>query len=149
MSRKYDLQRFLNAQRGTYVKALKEIKNGKKQTHWMWFIFPQLKGLGSSPTSEYYGIVDAGEAKAYMNNFVLRNRLKEITMALIDLPTYDATEVMGCVDAQKLKSCMTLFAIVCPEYPIFQITLNKFFHGERCERTRDMLGWSGIWIEKE
>lgn len=139
MSRKYNLQRFLDAQAGTYHKAFKEIREGKKQTHWMWFIFPQLKGLGVSALSEYYGIEDAGEARAYLDHPILGKRLQEITIELIELPTKNVTAVMGCVDEQKLKSCMTLFTMVCPENLIFQVTLNKFFHGERCEKTLEML----------
>ena len=113
MSCKYDvinpLNRFIEAQSQTYDDALKEIKAGHKETHWMWWIFPQYKGLGESELSKYYAIQSRAEAKAYLEHPILGARLRECIRALLDLKTNDAVEIFGEVDAQKLKSCMTLF----------------------------------------
>jgi len=135
----YDLERFINAQKYDYDQALSEIRSGHKRSHWIWYIFPQLKGLGFSSTSEFYGIHGAGEAKAYMADPVLRDRLLEISCALLALASNDPTDVMGYPDDLKLKSSMTLFAAVAPEYDVFQKVLDKFFHGKQDQRTLDLL----------
>ena len=103
------LDRFVEAQRINYAQALKEIKAGHKQTHWMWWVFPQYKGLGQSDISKHYAIQSREEAKAYWEHPILGLRLRECMRALLDLKTNDAVAVFGEVDAQKLKSCMTLF----------------------------------------
>lgn len=103
------LGRFVEAQSRSYEQALKEIKAGHKLTHWMWWIFPQYKGLGTSEVSKHYAIQSREEAEEYWNHPVLGARLRECMSALLDLKTNDATEVFGNIDAQKLKSCMTLF----------------------------------------
>lgn len=135
----YDLDRFIKAQKYDYDQALSEIRSGHKRSHWIWYIFPQLKGLGFSETSEFYGIDGLGEAKAYMENPMLRDRLLEISGALLALASDNPTEVMGRPDDLKLKSSMTLFSVVTPEYEVFQKVLDKFFHGQKDPRTLRLL----------
>ena len=127
----YDLNRFITAQSRDYDRALSEIRAGRKRSHWIWYIFPQLKGLGMSSTSEFYGIDGLGEAKAYMENALLRERLLEISGALLTLDSNDASSVMGYPDDLKLRSSMTLFAEAAPECAVFQQVLDKFFGGEK------------------
>ena len=135
----YDLNRFIMAQSRDYDRALSEIRAGRKRSHWIWYIFPQLKGLGMSSTSEFYGIDGLGEAKAYMENALLRERLLEISGALLTLDSNDASSVMGYPDDLKLRSSMTLFAEAAPEYAVFQQVLDKFFGGEKDRSTLRML----------
>lgn len=135
----YDLDRFIKAQNRDYETALEEIKAGYKRSHWMWYIFPQIIGLGRSEIAVYYSIVDRGEAESYMQNDLLREHLLEISEALLQAESDDATHVMGFPDDMKLQSCMTLFATVAPEYEIFQKVLDKFFHGEKDKRTLEIL----------
>ena len=134
-----DLERFLIAQQTYYRIALQEIKSGRKRSHWMWFIFPQIAGLGYSETARYYAIKDMAEAKAYMEDYTLSNNLIEISQALLDVDSDDATAVMGWPDDLKLKSSMTLFALVKPECEVFQKVLEKFFHGEKDQKTIEIL----------
>ena len=129
------LNRFLEAQKYSYETALEEIKKGKKMSHWMWYIFPQIKGLGHSETAIYYEIKSLEEAKAYLEHDVLRNRLLQLTDELLLLTTNDPIEIFGYVDAMKLKSCMTLFALAAPETKDFQKILDKYFSGEYDEQT--------------
>lgn len=136
----YNLNRFKQAQRVDYPISLEEIKNGCKKSHWMWYIFPQLKDLGYSPTAKYYGIDGKEEAIAYLTDESLRSRLIEISKALLSLKTSNATEIFGYPDDMKLKSCMTLFFSVAPQIDIFEKVLEKFFAGERDEKTLDLLG---------
>ena len=133
------LERFLKAQEGDYEIALSEIRAGRKQSHWIWYIFPQIKGLGRSGTSEYYGIDGMAEAKAYLENPILRGRLIEISEALLGLASDDADDVMGFPDNLKLRSSMTLFALADPDGKVFQKVLDKFFGGEMDERTMELL----------
>ena len=133
------IERFLKAQEGDYEAALAEIRAGRKQSHWIWYIFPQLKGLGRSSTAEYYGIRDMAEAKEYLAHPVLRQRLIEISEALLGLPSNDADDVMGFPDNLKLRSSMTLFARTEPDCKIFQKVLDKFFDGKMDERTVTLL----------
>lgn len=128
------LDRFINAQENTYSIALNEIKNGRKQSHWMWYIFPQVKGLGMSETSWYYGIDGVSEAKAYLDNKILGNRLREITGELLKLDENNPFDIFGTIDAIKLKSSMTLFDYVSDE-DIFMDVLKKFYDGEIDEKT--------------
>lgn len=124
------ISRFRTAQAyGIYGKALKEIKNGKKKTHWMWFIFPQIEGLGYSATAKYYAIKDRAEAEKYMDNPILGRRLREISEALLKLKTNDPVKIFGEIDAQKLQSSMTLFWIVSKE-SVFKQVLDKYFCGD-------------------
>lgn len=135
----YDLNRFLKAQERDYDTALSEIRSGRKRSHWIWYIFPQVKGLGFSSTSEFYGIDGLAEAKAYMENGTLRRRLIEISEALLALESSDAGDVMGYPDDLKLKSSMTLFGEAAPEEKIFLKVLDKFFGGKKDERTLEIL----------
>ncbi len=137
------LERFLQAQEGDYAAALAEIRAGRKRSHWIWYIFPQLKGLGRSMTAEYYGIRDLAEAREYLAHPVLRQRLIEISEALLGLPSNDADEVMGFPDNLKLRSSMTLFALADPSCPVFRQVLDKFFGGRPDERTKELLGITG------
>ena len=135
----YDLNRFRKAQDKDYDLALSEIKAGRKRSHWIWYIFPQLKGLGMSSLAEYYGLQDLDEAKAYLADPVLRERLIEISGALLALDSSDPVSVMGFPDDLKLRSCMTLFSEADPEETVFQKVLNKFYNGRKDERTIQLL----------
>ncbi len=129
------LQRFLDAQQHDYEIALSEIKTGRKRSHWMWYIFPQIKGLGFSETSRLYSIKNKVEAEEYLNHLVLGKRLIEISNALLDLDTDDAHSIFGSPDDLKLKSSMTLFASLPETDPVFQSVLTKFFNGRKDEKT--------------
>ena len=135
----HDLERFYKAQEYDYETALSEIRNGRKESHWMWYIFPQIAGLGRSTTAEYYAIKSKEEAKGYIEDPVLGKRLIEISQALLQVISDDAEMVMGWPDNLKLRSCMTLFAEVAPEQPVFRNVLEKFYDGEMDEKTLDIL----------
>ena len=135
----YNLERFRKAQSHEYETALQEIRNGRKVSHWIWYIFPQLKELGYSSTAKYYGLDGRGEAKAYIEDDVLRGRLIEMSEALLSIDSSDPLEVMGYPDNLKLRSCMTLFAVVSPETDVFSKVLDKFFSGEKDEKTVALL----------
>lgn len=126
----YGLERFTKAQEMDYAAALAEIKAGHKRSHWIWYIFPQIQGLGYSETSRFYGIRDKIEAQEYMAHPVLGARLIEISEALLQLESNDARRVMGDPDDMKLKSSMTLFSLIS-DHPVFQQVLDKFFNGEK------------------
>ena len=136
---KYDLSKFVLAHRSYYSTALSEMKNGRKASHWMWYIFPQLKGLGKSSTSSYYGITDLEEAKDFLNDSYLGSNLLEISSALLEIECNDASKVMGKPDDLKLKSSMTLFACADPENAVFEKVLEKFYNGHKDGRTFKML----------
>jgi uncharacterized protein (DUF1810 family) len=129
------IQRFLDAQRDSYALALNEINNGKKKTHWMWYIFPQIEGLGLSETSKYYAIKDLREADDFLRHPVLGTRLIRICKSLLDLPGKNAKEILGSPDDLKLKSSMTLFASLVNSDPVFFSVLDKFFDGQMDEQT--------------
>jgi len=135
-----DLQRFIDAQEADFATALAEIKNGRKRSHWMWYIFPQLRGLGSSDTSRYYGIQSLDEAESYINHPVLGQRLIEMCLALLQLKSDNANEIFGSPDDLKLRSSMTLFASLPDAYPVFQSVLEKFFNGEADDKTLRLIG---------
>lgn len=135
----YNLDRFVKAQKKDYETALKEIRNGYKQSHWMWYIFPQIAGLGFSCMAKKYELTDLGEAKAYMGNDYLRSNLISITQALLQCDNDDIEEIMGFPDNLKLCSCMTLFEIVSPETEEFGRVLDRFFNGKRDQRTVEIL----------
>lgn len=135
----HDLKRFLDAQHNVYRQALSEIKKGRKQSHWMWFIFPQVKGLGYSSNAQYYGIGNREEASAYLQHPVLGARLVEISTALLQLPQHNALTIMGSPDDQKLRSSMTLFAQVPGANPIFGQVLQAYFGGQQDVRTLELL----------
>ncbi|MFL9831671.1 DUF1810 domain-containing protein [Flavobacterium sp. ARAG 55.4] len=133
------LTRFLEAQNQVYLKALSEIKKGQKETHWMWFVFPQLKGLGLSKTSVFYGINDLNEAQRYLSHPVLGKHLIEISTALSALKDKTATAVFGSPDNLKLHSSMTLFAAVPNANPVFAQVLDTYFDGVPDNRTLELL----------
>lgn len=135
MKNPHNLQRFLDAQERDYPIAFQEIQNGRKQSHWIWYIFPQLKGLGRSNYSNFYGIKDLAEAEAYLKNETLRERLEEISGALLELEDDDALRIMGSPDHHKLKSSMTLFSSVPGSAQVFAKVLEKFFDGKKSRRT--------------
>ena len=139
MSSKNDLSRYLKAQENTYATALTEIKNGQKRTHWMWFIFPQINGLGNTEISKKYSIKTIEEALSYLNHPILGERLKEITGELLQLKGKSAFEIFGSPDDKKLKSCMTLFTVVSREPNLFLSVLENYFKGEKDERTLENL----------
>jgi len=136
----YGLERFVRAQAGgTYALALTELRNGQKQTHWMWFVFPQIAGLGESATSRAYAISSLDEARAYLAHPLLGARIVECADALVRLKSRSAHRIFGTVDAQKLRSSMTLFAAAAPENPLFQHVLDFYFDGVRDVRTDELL----------
>ena len=135
---RYNIQRFIDAQKGIYELALQEIKNGEKKSHWMWFIFPQLKSLGRSEMSEYYGISGKEEAIEYFNNPILKNRYLECCHTLLTLKIDNPFEIFGFVDSLKLQSSLTLFYLSTSEKVILDV-LNKFFDGRFCEKTVEMI----------
>jgi uncharacterized protein (DUF1810 family) len=135
----YDLQRFIRAQEGVYETALAELRAGSKQSHWMWFIFPQLAELGRSPTAKYYGISSIDEARAYLDHELLGSRLRQCSEAM--LPWSDrrsADQILGSVDAVKMRSSLTLFDAVDP-HGLFDRALLNFFAGRRDELTLALL----------
>lgn len=136
-----DLNRFLEAQERKYDIALSEIKSGKKKRHWMWYIFPQIIGLGVSVTADYYAIKNINEAKEYLNHPVLGNRLREISNELLKLAENDANAIFGYPDDLKLKSSMTLFMQVEKNKDnVFKKVIDKFFNGELDDKTLNILG---------
>ena len=140
----FDLARFVEAQDtgATYDAALRELRAGRKTSHWMWFVLPQLAGLGRSSTARHYALRGPDEARAYLAHPVLGPRLRECTQVLAHLPTADPVAVLGSVDAQKLRSCMTLFALVAPQEPVFREVLDRWFGGQDDPLTRELLGRS-------
>jgi uncharacterized protein (DUF1810 family) len=133
----FRLRRFVEAQDtgGVHDAALRELRAGRKRGHWMWFVFPQLTGLGHSPTAQLYAISGLPEAHAYLAHPVLGPRLVECARALTGLHGTDPVAVLGPVDAQKLRSSMTLFALAAPHEPVFRAVLDQYFGGELDERT--------------
>jgi uncharacterized protein (DUF1810 family) len=140
MPAEYNLERFIKAQQSDYPVALEEIKNGRKKTHWMWYIFPQIVGLGFSEASMYYAIHDIGEASAYLQHPVLGRRLETICEALLVLKNNNATSVFGKPDDMKLKSSLTLFASVPGAGPVFEDVLEKYFNGDMDTVTLKLIG---------
>ena len=134
-----DLIRFLSAQNQVYLNALAEIKKGSKVTHWMWFIFPQIKGLGTSENAKYFGIKDLQEATAYLQHPILGKHLVEISLALLNVNGKTASQIFGYPDDLKLRSCMTLFSSVDNADPVFSLVLKKYFAGEADTKTEQLL----------
>lgn len=133
-----DLDRFIKAQEKDYNRALKEIKNGYKSSHWIWYIFPQIDGLGRSSMSKYYSIKNIEEAKEYLKNDYLRTHLLEISKELLKLNNKNITDIMGYPDDLKLKSCMTLFDYIS-DYDVFKKVLDKYYDGNKDELTLKLL----------
>ena len=139
MNNTFYLSRFVEAHNQSYDTALKEIKNGHKYSHWMWYIFPQIQGLGRSSTSQYYAIKNYDEALAFLNDEYLGGHLIEISKALMKLDSDNPTEIFGKPDDMKLRSCMTLFASVSDDNSIFHQVINKYFDGKPDKRTLAIL----------
>ena len=138
----YDLNRFIEAQNAEYngyEAALNEIKRGRKQGHWILYVFPLLKELGRSYNAKYYGIDGMGEAKAYLAEPILRQRLIEITKALLALDKVNPTVILGLIDAKKVKSCMSLFMKTEPELTVFRDVIDKFYSGQLDKLTLSLL----------
>ena len=134
------LQRFLDAQAPVYAQACAELQTGRKQSHWMWFIFPQLRGLGQSAMAWEYGIASKQEAQAYLQHPVLGERLRRCMALLLVHQGLSAQEILGSTDAMKLRSCATLFAAVEMKEPVFQQVLDRYYGGEQDGRTLALLG---------
>ena len=135
-----DITRFYDAQERDYEQALSELKAGRKRSHWIWYIFPQVQGLGFSSISKHYAIEDLKEARAYLADPVLGPRLLECCDALLGLSSSNAGAVMGYPDDLKLRSSMTLFALADPAEPAFRAVLDKFFDGKPDNKTLEILG---------
>lgn len=135
----FNLARFEEAQSGRYEQALTELRRGRKSSHWIWFVFPQLSGLGLSSASKFYGIENLAEARAYVAHPVLGPRLIECVETLLCLPCVSAAEVLGELDALKLRSCLTLFDVATREVPSFRRALSRFFEGVADEKTLRLL----------
>lgn len=132
------LDRFIDAQKEDYDIAFREIRSGKKRNHYMWYIFPQIKGLGRSSTAKYYAIEDLDEAKEYIENEYLGNNLINISSELLKLKTNDPVQIFGEIDSKKLRSSMTLFELVS-DNDVFSLVLEKYFNGERDKKTLDLV----------
>jgi uncharacterized protein (DUF1810 family) len=137
---RYDLERFVKAQdHGVYSQALDELRGGVKRGHWMWFVFPQVAGLGHSPTAQHYAITSLGEARAYLAHPLLGPRLRECAAVVAGLPP-GPVEIFGGIDAMKLRSSMTLFRRAAPDEPLFQQVLDRHFGGVADPMTDQILG---------
>ncbi len=132
------LEKFVEAQKRDYKTALKEVQSGKKETHWIWYVFPQMLGLGRSCYANLYGIKNKEEAEEYLKHKVLGKRLREVTNALLEQEGKVADEIFGYPDTMKVKSSMTLFDSISPD-DIFALVLDKFYEGKRCKLTLEML----------
>lgn len=139
MNANHDLSRFVSAQEGRYEMAYAELANGRKRSHWMWYIFPQLSGLGFSPMARRYALSGLEEAKAFLAHPLLGTRLVHISALLLSLETNKPTEIFGFPDDIKLRSSMTLFALARPEEPVFQQVLDRFFGGDKDPLTLRLL----------
>lgn len=136
----FDLARFVTAQQDVHVQALAELRAGRKQSHWMWFIFPQLAGLGHSPTARFYALASAAEARAYLANPLLGDRLREAVAAMLAHRGRRPEDILGGIDALKFRSSMTLFQAVADDPAPFAEALAAFYDGARDERTLELLG---------
>jgi len=137
---KFDLGRFINAQSGVYDRVIAELRSGRKRSHWMWYIFPQIEGLGQSATTRFYSIKSLDEARAYLEHPVLGARLIECAEAVFAVEGKTVSEIFGYPDDMKLKSSMTLFSSVAGPDSVFFRVLDKYFQGERDSRTLQLLG---------
>jgi uncharacterized protein (DUF1810 family) len=137
----YDLERFADAQAPVYETVLRELRGGRKATHWMWFIFPQIAGLGRSSMSEQYSIASLDEARAYLAHPVLGPRLRECAAIILASKGRSAAEILGSLDAMKLRSSMTLFRRSAPDEPVFAGVLDDFYHGVPDPATDALIGF--------
>lgn len=135
----YNLQRFYEAQAKTYGVAYAELKNGKKRSHWMWFIFPQIAGLGFSETARFYAIQNPDEAKQFLDDETLSERLISVSKLLLDIKDKTASEIFGSPDNLKLRSSMTLFSLLENTNPVFQQVLDQYFQGAKDEKTIQLM----------
>ena len=135
----YNLQRFLDAQQDVYQTVIQELRAGRKRTHWIWFIFPQVTGLGVSATARFYAIQDSDEAQAYLAHPVLGNRLVECTNIVLSVEGKSALDIFGGIDAMKFRSSMTLFAAIADSDPVFQQAIDKYFAGDADAKTLEIL----------
>ncbi|MCX7666534.1 MAG: DUF1810 domain-containing protein [Gemmataceae bacterium] len=135
----FHLYRFLEAQLDDYFTALAEIRAGQKESHWMWYIFPQFRGLGHSPTSQHFAIQSLAEAQAYFAHPVLGTRLLECFESLLELENRTARQMFGPIDSLKLRSCATLFARACPQNRIFQRVLDRYYEGQPDPKTLELI----------
>ncbi len=137
------LERFVQAQADSYAQALAELRQGRKRTHWIWYVLPQLRGLGRSPMADHYGIAGCAEALAYLAHPLLGPRLRECVEAVLQHAGKDAVAIFGSVDALKFRSCLTLFATVAPQQPVFARALEVFYAGAADEATLRLLEAGG------
>lgn len=135
----FDLGRFLRAQEADYAQALAELRAGCKTSHWIWYVFPQLRDLGRSPRALFYGIGSRAEARAYLAHPILGARLRECVAAMNALATSDPVRVLGPIDAAKFRSCLTLFLAIAPDEPVLRAALDRFYRGVEDERTLEAL----------
>jgi uncharacterized protein (DUF1810 family) len=138
----FQLRRFLEAQETSYFTALEELKSGKKHTHWIWYVFPQLRGLGTSSMSQSFGLSGLAEARSYLAHPVLGARLRESIEALLNLHEQSAESVLGELDAAKLRSCLTLFSRAEPTTQLFNTALERFYSGQPDRKTLELLSAS-------
>lgn len=131
----FDLQRFVDAQAGVYDNVVDELRSGRKRSHWMWFVFPQLRGLGSSPTAQHFGIESLAEARAYLAHELLGPRLRECVQLVNQIADRSASQIFGWPDDLKLRSSMTLFARATDDDQDFRALLEKFYDGEEDDQT--------------
>ena len=139
MDDNYNLERFIEAQEGIYKTAVSELKNGHKTSHWMWYIFPQIKGLGFSSMSMQYSISSLREAEEYLDHPILVSRIRECTRIVLDINDYSAKQIFGSIDEIKFRSSMTLFNYVQNNENIFELALVKYFNGIQDNRTLELL----------
>jgi len=139
----HTLQRFVDAQAPVYAQVRAELRDGRKRSHWMWFVFPQIKGLGVSPTAQFYAIASRGEAEAYLAHPVLGPRLTECTQLVLDVAGRSAHDIFGSPDDLKFRSSMTLFADVTADNALFRAALRRYFNGEPDRRTIEILAQGG------
>jgi len=135
----FDLQRFVDAQAPVLPEVLEELARGRKRSHWMWFVFPQLRGLGASSMAQHYGISSLAEARAYLAHPVLGPRLRECCELMLAVPSRSAHEILGSPDDLKFRSCLSLFAQAAPQDPLFTRCLARFYDGQADERTLALL----------
>jgi uncharacterized protein (DUF1810 family) len=135
----FNLQRFVDAQHGVMDAVRAELRAGRKRSHWMWFVFPQLQGLGSSAMAQHYGIASLQEARAYVAHAVLGPRLRECCALMLAVPDRSAHDILGSPDDLKFRSCLTLFALAAPQEAVFRDALQRFYGGEMDARTEALL----------